>query len=164
MAPGRKAASCGTNANRERSREMKRTLLAACFAVAILPVGRAADADPDKRAAAIEAETEAKLSNIVVPKLDFHEADLRQVVAFLHERAVDLDPDGEGVNFVVNLREEVPKVTVSLKNVSLRSVLRVITMLTDTDYELEENIVIIQRAPPEEREEAGESVPGKDKR
>lgn len=127
---------------------MTRTLLATTIAITALLPCWAAEKTASDRAAALEAETEAKLASIVLPVLDFHEAELKQVVAFLQDRSTDLDPDGEGVNFVVNLKEEAPKVTVSLKNVSLRSVLRVVTMLTDTDYELEENIIIIQRSPP----------------
>ena len=141
---------------------MEFTRLVCVLAVAVVPGCRAADAATEERVAAIEAETEAKLASIVLPVLDFREAELQQVVSFLHDRSVDLDPDGEGVNFVVNVREEVPKVTLSLKNVSLRSVLRVITMLTDTDYELEENIVIIQRLPPEKEGKA--KTEGKHKR
>ena len=143
---------------------MRLTLLVAGLVVAASPAGWAADTATEKRVAAIEAETEAKLASIVVPVLSFEEADLRQVVAFLQDRSTDLDPDGEGVNFVVNVREEIPKVTVNLKNVSLRSVLRVITMLTDTDYELEGNIVIIQRLPPEKEQEGKKKATGKEKR
>lgn len=45
----------------------------------------------------------AKLSNIILPKVEFEEASVAQVVAFLKKRSQELDPDGEGVNIILQL-------------------------------------------------------------
>ncbi|MFA5204915.1 MAG: hypothetical protein WC708_10990 [Lentisphaeria bacterium] len=45
----------------------------------------------------------AKLQNIIVPKVEFEEASVAQVVAFLKKRSQELDPDGEGVNIILQL-------------------------------------------------------------
>ena len=45
----------------------------------------------------------AKLQNIVLPKVEFEEASVAQVVAFLKKRSQELDPDGEGVNIILQL-------------------------------------------------------------
>jgi len=53
-----------------------------------------------------EGETsgiQAKLLNIKLDKIEFEEATIAQVVAFLKKRSQDLDPDGEGVNIILQL-------------------------------------------------------------
>jgi general secretion pathway protein D len=45
----------------------------------------------------------AKLQNIILPKVEFEEASVAQVVAFLKKRSQELDPDGEGVNIILQL-------------------------------------------------------------
>ncbi len=45
----------------------------------------------------------AKLQNIILPKVDFEEASVAQVVQFLKKRSQELDPDGEGVNIILQL-------------------------------------------------------------
>ncbi len=45
----------------------------------------------------------AKLQNIIIPKIEFEEATIAQVVAFLRKRSVELDPESEGVNIILQL-------------------------------------------------------------
>jgi len=89
-------------------------------------------------------QLEAKLSRIVIPHIEFEDAGLRDAINTVHRRSMELDPDGEGVNFVVHVEGDERKVALELNNVSIKSVLRAITLLTDTESEIEENIVIIR--------------------
>lgn len=51
-----------------------------------------------------ESSIEAKLKDIILDKIDFEEATIAQVVAFLKKRSQELDPDGEGVNIILQLK------------------------------------------------------------
>jgi general secretion pathway protein D len=50
----------------------------------------------------------AKLANIIIPKIEFEEATIAQVVAFLKKRSQELDPDSEGVNIILQLEAVAP--------------------------------------------------------
>jgi Flp pilus assembly secretin CpaC/tetratricopeptide (TPR) repeat protein len=51
-----------------------------------------------------ESKVQEKLREIVVPKIDFEEATIHQVVSFLKQKSKELDPEGVGVNFFLKLR------------------------------------------------------------
>ncbi len=44
-----------------------------------------------------------KLRDIVLPKLEFREATIREAIDFLHRKSVELDPTHEGINIVLRL-------------------------------------------------------------
>lgn len=58
------------------------------------------------RRAAPDAEIREKLDNIIIPEIDFEEATIHQVIHYLRRRSRELDPDGEGVNFILHLKDE----------------------------------------------------------
>ena len=105
-----------------------------------VPAAEPTSKEENSRAQALEA----KLKALVFPKVEFEAVSLREAVQVLRQKSKELDPDGEGINFVVHTSDENPKLTLSLNNVSLRAILRTITLLTDTEYEVVENIVIIK--------------------
>ncbi len=45
----------------------------------------------------------AKLKNIIIPSITFDDAKITEVIDFLKKRSVELDPDGEGVNIMLQL-------------------------------------------------------------
>ena len=45
----------------------------------------------------------AKLDNIIIPEVSFEDAKIGEVIDFLKKRSVELDPDGEGVNIMLQL-------------------------------------------------------------
>jgi hypothetical protein len=104
------------------------------------------------QAAAIVKRMEA----ITIPQLEFQDANLVDVVAFLNKVSVDADKTAKagaarGVNFVLNLRgRNVAPLTFSAREVSLMTALRVITKLSGMQYTVQDNVVMI-----EPREEAG---------
>lgn len=55
-----------------------------------------------------------KLRTLVVPKVDFSGASLGEVVEFLRVRSRDLDPEGKGVDFVLNVPPETTAATIDL--------------------------------------------------
>lgn len=67
-----------------------------------------------------------KLASIYVD-VDFEEADINSVVTYLKEKSKELDPSGEGINFVVKIPQEVTEeieVSLNLTKVPLDEVLR----------------------------------------
>jgi len=51
-----------------------------------------------------------KMSKIIIPEIEFRQANIRDVVNFLVEASIAGDPEGHGVNIVLNLPEEVAPV------------------------------------------------------
>jgi len=92
-----------------------------------------------------------KLERIIIPKLEFKEATLREAVDFLKKKSVELDtqsPFGErGVNIVLKLdenpaipgltNEQEGRITVSLSNVPLVEALRYVTGLANLKFKVE---------------------------
>jgi general secretion pathway protein D len=50
----------------------------------------------------------AKLSSIIIDKINFDKLDVASVVQFLTEKSKELDPDHVGINFVLNLNQDNP--------------------------------------------------------
>lgn len=104
-----------------------------------LLLGSTAMADREKD------EMHAKLKRIVIPKVAFEEATLRQVFAFLGERAKDLDIEGEGVNLMFACEDEAldQEVTMELDGVPLGELIRYICMTSGLHYRVEPHAVVI---------------------
>ena len=45
----------------------------------------------------------AKMASITIPEIDFRQANINDVVTFLQEQSVEGDPEGRGVNIILNL-------------------------------------------------------------
>ena len=52
-----------------------------------------------------DSAIQKKLREIVIPKIEFEEASIHQVVKFLKQKSKELDPEGEGVNFFLRLKD-----------------------------------------------------------
>ncbi len=66
----------------------------------------AADSKEDGSRAVSKTESSgtglrARLHTIVLPKIEFEDATISQVIQFLKKRSMELDPDGQGVNIVL---------------------------------------------------------------
>lgn len=91
-----------------------------------------------------------KLKSIVIPKLELDKATVAQTVAFLRQRSQELDPDGQGVNIILQLAPApagggtaAPTITLNLNRVPLGEVLRYVCMQADLKFAVENNAVII---------------------
>jgi general secretion pathway protein D len=58
---------------------------------------------PSKRAA-----IQHKLESIVIDKVNFEKLDIGSVIQFLQEKSKELDPDHQGINFVLRLTSDTP--------------------------------------------------------
>lgn len=95
---------------------------------------------------------EAPLQKMIVPKIDFREAALSDVLGFLHKVSGELSPDKKPISFVFHAPSgtTIPPLTLSLQNVPMLDVLRYVTTSTGLAYKVEPHAVIIykQQAPP----------------
>jgi len=123
----------------------------------VLPALAQAQKPDDPRA----TELKAKLDRIIIPAVEFEAVGLREAMKVLRRRSQELDPDGEGVNFVVHTGDENPKVTLHLRDVSFAALVRMLTTLTDTEYEFDENIIVIRSATSRKKDKgrSGPAVP-----
>ena len=68
-----------------------------------------------------------KAGKIIFPKIDFRETTLSEAVDFLRQKSKTLDPEGTGMNLILNnpsAAGEVPRLTLTLTNSPLSEVLR----------------------------------------
>jgi general secretion pathway protein D len=109
-----------------------------------------------------------KLETIKIPSLTFTNLAIEDAIRFLEAKSRELDPEGEGVNFVLKMQVNDPPpavapaagggagaapapapapmvktVTLNLSNVSLMEVLRFLTTVTTLKYKIEEYAVFL---------------------
>jgi len=99
-----------------------------------------------------------KLESIVIPELKFTDVDIADAVRFLQEQSKALDPEGEGVNFVLKAettasvdggegdggnQELLRTLTLDVRDLPLIKVLEFIDQLTGLKYKVEEYAVYI---------------------
>jgi hypothetical protein len=93
---------------------------------------------------------EAPLQKMIVPKIEFREATLSDVLAFLHQISGELAANKKPLSFVFHAPSgtPVPTVTLSLQNVPMLDVLRYVTATTGLAYKIEAHAVVIYKQPP----------------
>ncbi len=81
-----------------------------------------------------------KLKQIRIAKIDFSGATLEEVIEYLRVRSRDIDPEGRGVDFVLNLGGEIANKSISLNlvDVPLEEVLRYAADAAGVNYRVEE--------------------------
>ncbi len=108
-----------------------------------------------------------KLNSLVIPQLEFRQANIVDVIRYLDQasQAVDKDspPADKGVNFILNLGRQggagaapaeaaeeqaagassIPTVTLSLRNILLIDAIKYITEVTGLKYRVEDNVVVV---------------------
>ncbi len=89
------------------------------------------------------ASINEKLKSLIFPKVDFSGVTLDEVAELLRIRSRDLDPEGKGVSFVINVPEVVRKKTLSLslQSVPLEEVLRYVGEMCGVTHRVEEHAV-----------------------
>ena len=86
-----------------------------------------------------------KLASLYID-VDFEEADINSVVTYLKEKSKELDPSGEGINFVVKIPQEVTEeieVSLNLSKVPLDEVLRHLCKNVGLQYRVQDKTVLI---------------------
>ncbi len=94
------------------------------------------------------AAMETPLRQMIVPTVDFREADLTDVVKFLGEVSAEISPDKRPMSFVLQLPPgtTTPRVTLSLRQIPMLDVLRYITGATGVSFKIEPHAVVIYKA------------------
>ena len=91
--------------------------------------------------------TEKKLSSIVIDKFEFQEVSIQMLVDYLGKKSIELDPEKKGVNIVLKLNDDMkknpPKVTITLKGVSLGDAIKYVCTVSNLDYRIEPQVVLI---------------------
>jgi beta-lactamase regulating signal transducer with metallopeptidase domain len=88
-------------------------------------------------------------ARLVLPRADFREAPLPEVIQFLQEKSIELDPEKRGLNFVLKAPgQPTPDsilINLSLREVPLSDVLRYVAELAGLKLRFEENAVVLSR-------------------
>ncbi|MDE1171148.1 MAG: type II and III secretion system protein [Verrucomicrobium sp.] len=101
-------------------------------ATAAVPMTRSNDFDINR-----------KLESIVIPSVEFSDASLQNAVDFLNDKTRQLDPEHEGINFIPRPEalSQAKTITLSLKNVPLKEVLRYLTQLAQVKFKIDPSAV-----------------------
>ncbi|WP_322281714.1 Amuc_1098 family type IV pilus outer membrane protein [Prosthecobacter sp.] len=85
-----------------------------------------------------------KLRTLIFPQVDFAGATLDEVAELLRVRSSDLDPQGKGVSFVMNVPPESrdKPITLNLSNVPMEEVLRYVSEMSGVTYKVDDHAVI----------------------
>ncbi len=99
----------------------------------------------DQAAERVEQEPVAGTGARAVPGIRLREARIDEVIESLQSFSRQADPEGYGVNFIYQgpPAEEVPRLTLSLRNVTLKDAIRHITAAAGLGYRIDSNAVII---------------------
>lgn len=94
------------------------------------------------------ASTEKKLAAVIIPKIEFREATLREALDFLRTKVNDETGGKTPVNFVLHLPEDAAaaKITVSLTNIPFTEALRYIGGLAGVDFVYDKYAIVAKPA------------------
>jgi general secretion pathway protein D len=86
-----------------------------------------------------------RLEEIFIPKVEFRQMPLSQVVEALSEISLQHSPDGEGLNIVlIDPEGRDPYVAILLRRISLKRVLDFVTESVGFEYDLQRDAVVIR--------------------
>jgi general secretion pathway protein D len=93
-------------------------------------------------------QLEARLKGIMIPSLDFRDANIKDVVLFLTETCRRLDSGGKGVNILLlgmddSLAAEQNNITISIRDMSLYEALQYIVEMASLKFEVKPSVVAI---------------------
>ena len=92
-------------------------------------------------------QIERKTKAIIIPEIDFHEANIRDIVQFLSQASSQYDTsadDRKGVQIVLNLPQDTSsRVTMHVRRVSVLEALKLATDLAGVKYRFEGSVVCI---------------------
>jgi general secretion pathway protein D len=86
-----------------------------------------------------------KLKTIIIPQIDFQGASIEDAASFLSLKSRELDPEKEGVSFIVKdkAKEDAKPFSLTLQNVPLGEALRYITNLAGVRSKVEEFAIFL---------------------
>lgn len=86
-----------------------------------------------------------KLRSLRIAKIDFSGATLEEVVEYLRITSRDVDPEGKGVDFIVNVPDETKTraLNLAINDVPLEEVVRYATEMAGASFKVDDNAVVI---------------------
>jgi beta-lactamase regulating signal transducer with metallopeptidase domain len=92
--------------------------------------------------------TGAIAPKLIIPKVEFREATIRECVAFLQRKSIELDPKKKGVNLTLKVdeKEAARKVTLGLSNVPLSEAVNYVANLAGLVFHADRDGWVIQSA------------------
>jgi hypothetical protein len=99
-------------------------------------------------------EAEKKLKALIIPEVEFRQALLSDVVAFLQKTTVDLDkasPEGkQGVNIILNVNgmpsDKLPAITFTARYISVLEAIKIVTQVAGLSYRFDDSTLYIEAA------------------
>lgn len=91
-----------------------------------------------------------KAGQIIVPKLEFREATLREAVDFLRRKSIELDPEHQGFNIVLQLTTAEPdqrRVTLALSQVPALEALKYVASLSGLELQIDDHAFVLRERP-----------------
>ena len=101
-------------------------------------------------------QTEALLKRIIIPSIEFRQANLKDVISFLNEASLAADPEREGVNMVLSQADNAPlptasessadtgrTITLNLRRVTVYDALACVAEVAGVKWEITEGGVVI---------------------
>jgi hypothetical protein len=86
-----------------------------------------------------------RAAKIILPRLEFKDATLRESIDFLRQKSATLDPEKKGVNFVLNPPAgEVPRITLSLTNIPVSEAARYVAKLAGLGVTTDHDAIVIE--------------------
>lgn len=87
-----------------------------------------------------------KARSILLPTLEYRSITVREIIADIEQKSIDLDPEGVGINFLLLLDDEVAehRLTMTLREPTIAKALAVIAATVGLDIHYEPRIVRIQ--------------------
>jgi vancomycin resistance protein YoaR len=95
-------------------------------------------------------ELKRKLSQLIVPEVNFRDVEPKDVFEFLRKESKKLTPDKSEVNFawLVPADEKLPRVTLSLRKVPFLDVVRYTAEAAKLRYRVDSHAVVIYKEQP----------------
>lgn len=86
-----------------------------------------------------------RIEKMVIPKVDFNEAKVEDVIVWMRQTSERLDPEKTGINIVVDLDDEAKAktVTMKLRKVPLDDFVRFFCHMADLEYRITGKVLII---------------------
>ena len=113
--------------------------------------GISPSATPDFEKSKADESLKSRLANIIIPKIEFHEATVSEAIDFLNQKCRELDPEHQGVRIKIqginssqtggNSSDQ--KITLSLSNCPLMEAMHYITSLANLKIKIEGDQVSI---------------------
>jgi len=97
------------------------------------------------------ASLSQKLDSIIIPQIQFYDANINDVIQYLAGQGKLRDPDRKGVNIVLMDKENKSRIYMSVRNISLRKALISLATMADLSLEIEEGRTSVMLKPKEKQ-------------